>query len=65
MRIDRVTFASSSDTKVGFGGGGGVAYGVGAGSTRTFLEAKVTTVTLNGVNLASISLRVGLQFGTK
>lgn len=58
-------FTPSSDTKVGFGGGAGVAYRVGTGSTRVFLETKVTSMTLNGVAFASIPIRVGVRFGAK
>lgn len=65
VKLSAPGFVSSSDTKVGFGGGAGVAYRVGTGATRVFLEGKVTTVTVNGVNLASIPIRVGLRFGAK
>ena len=54
-----------SETKLGFGGGAGVAYKVGRGSTRIFLESKVTDVRVNGIDLVSIPIRVGLRFGTK
>lgn len=65
LKISAPGFASSSDTKVGFGGGAGVAYRVGAGSARVFLESKVTSMTLNGVNFASIPIQVGVRFGAK
>ena len=42
-----------------------MAYRVGRGSTRVFLESKVTDVTVNGVDLVSIPIRVGLRFGAK
>jgi opacity protein-like surface antigen len=65
LRLSVPGFASSSDTRIGFGGGAGVAYRVGAGGTRVFLESKVTSMTLNGVNIASIPIWVGLRFGAK
>lgn len=42
-----------------------MAYKVGRGSTRIFLESKVTDVSVNGIDLVSIPIRVGLRFGTK
>ncbi len=64
VRFSAPGFTPSSDTKVGFGGGAGVAFRVGEGSTRVFLESKVTDVT-SGVDLVSVPIRVGLRFGTK
>jgi len=52
-----------TNNRAGFGGGAGVAYRVGTGSTRVFLEGKVTTVTVNGVSYVSIPIRVGVRFG--
>jgi hypothetical protein len=65
VRLSAPGFTPSSDTKVGFGGGAGLAYRVGKGGTRVFLEGKVTNVTVNGVAFASIPIRVGLRFGTE
>lgn len=64
-RLSAPGVTPSSETKVGFGGGAGVAYRVGRGSTRVFLESKITDVSVNGIDLVSIPLRVGLRFGTK
>ena len=64
-RLTAPGFVPSSETKVGLGGGAGVAYRVGRGSTRLFLEGKVTNVTVNGVYYVSIPIRVGLRFGAK
>ncbi len=64
-RLSAPGFTPASDTKVGLGGGAGVASRVGRGSTRIFLESKVTNVTVNGVDLVSIPIRVGLRFGAK
>ena len=63
-RLSAPAFTPSSETKVGFGGGAGVAYPLGRGSTRVFLESKVTDVT-SGVDLVSIPIRVGVRFGAK
>jgi len=62
-RLSAPGFSTSSVTQAGFGGGAGVAYRVGTGSTRVFLEGKVTTVTVNGVSYVSIPIRVGVRFG--
>jgi len=62
-RLSVPGFIPSSETKVGLGGGAGVAYKVGRGSTRLFLEGKVTNVAVNGVYYVSIPIRVGLRFG--
>jgi len=64
-RLSAPGFIPSSVTRVGYGGGAGVAYKVGRGSTRFFLEAKVTNVAVNGVYYVSIPIRVGLRFGKK
>ena len=58
-------FIPSSKTKVGVGGGAGVGYKAGRGSTRLFLEGKVTNVVVNGVYYVSIPIRVGPRFGKK
>lgn len=65
VRLSSPGLAASSETKVGFGGGAGVAYRLGTGGARLFVESKITTVTKNGVNLISIPIRVGLRFGTR
>jgi len=64
-RLSAPGFTPSSETKLGVGGGAGVAYKVGRGSTRLFLEGKVTSITVNGVSYVSIPIRVGLRFGKK
>ena len=64
-RLSVPGFIPSSETRLGLGGGAGVAYKVGRGSTRLFLEGKVTNVTVNGVYYVSIPIRVGLRFGAK
>ena len=56
---------SSSESKVGFGFGAGVAFKMGAGSTRLFVEGKWTTVSTTGSSISFIPIRVGLRFGAK
>jgi opacity protein-like surface antigen len=62
-RLSAPGFTPASETKFGFGGGAGVAYKVGRGSTRIFLESKVTDVSVNGIDLISVPIRVGVRFG--
>jgi hypothetical protein len=57
--------ASASESKVGFGFGGGLAFKMGAGSTRLFVEGKWTTVSTTGSSTSFIPIRVGLRFGAK
>jgi len=64
-RLSAPGLAPSSETKAGFGGGAGVAYRVSSGSTRLFLEGKVTNVTVNGIYYVAVPIRVGLRFGAK
>ena len=64
-RLSGPGFTPAFEAKVGFGGGAGVAYKVGSGGTRIFLESKVTDVRVNGIDLISIPIRVGLRFGVK
>jgi len=56
---------SASESKVGFGVGAGVAFKMGAGSTRLFVEGKWTTVSTTGSSTSFIPIRVGLRFGAK
>jgi opacity protein-like surface antigen len=54
----------TSVTKVGFGGGAGLAFKLGAGGTRFFVEGKFVTVsTGGGSNTTFIPIRAGLRFG--
>lgn len=54
-----------SQSKVGFGVGAGVAFKMGAGGTRIFVEGKWTTVSTAGSSTSFIPIRVGLRFGAK
>jgi opacity protein-like surface antigen len=65
VRLSAPGYSSSSETKIGFGGGAGLACRLGAGGTRLFIESKVTTVTKDSVNLIAIPIRIGFRFGAK
>ena len=54
-----------SESKVGFGGGAGVAFKVGTGTTRFFIEGKFVSVSTTGGSTTFIPLRAGLRFGGK
>lgn len=54
-----------SESKVGFGGGAGVAFKVGTGSTRFFIEGKFVSVSTSGSSTTFFPLRAGLRFGGK
>lgn len=56
---------SVSESKVGFGGGAGVAFKVGTGSTRFFIEGKFVSVSTSGSSTTFFPLRAGLRFGGK
>lgn len=54
----------TSVTKVGFGGGAGLAFKLGAGGTRFFVEGKFVSVsTGGGSNTTFIPIRAGFRFG--
>ncbi|HET9708553.1 MAG TPA: outer membrane beta-barrel protein [Gemmatimonadales bacterium] len=54
----------TSVTKVGFGGGAGVAFKMGAGGTRFFVEGKFVSVsTGGGSNTTFLPIRAGFRFG--
>ena len=54
----------TSVTKVGFGGGAGLAFKMGAGGTRFFVEGKFVTVsTGGGSNTTFLPIRAGFRFG--
>lgn len=57
--------ADTSETKIGFGGGAGLAFKVGTGSTRVFVEGRYMTVKPFGVTLPSLGVTAGLRFGSK
>ncbi len=54
----------TSVTKVGFGGGAGLAFKLGAGGTRFFVEGKFVSVsTGGGSNTTFLPIRAGFRFG--
>lgn len=57
--------SDTSQTKVGFGGGAGLAFKIGTGSTRLFVEGRYMTVKPFSVTLPSIGIKAGLRFGGK
>lgn len=65
LRFTATGFPASSDTKLGFGAGAGMTWRVGAGRTRIFVEGKVTTFTVNHVQIASVPIRAGVRFVPK
>jgi len=65
VKVDVTGVGSASESKVGFGVGAGLAFKMGAGSTRLFVEGKWTTVSTTGSSTSFIPIRVGLRFGAK
>jgi opacity protein-like surface antigen len=65
----KVTIPSASvDTsvsKVGFGGGAGIAFKVGTGSTRFFVEGKFVSVSTEGGSTTFLPIKAGIRFGGK
>ena len=60
-----VTGGSTSESKIGFGGGAGVAFKVGTGGTRVFVEGKYMSVSTTGAKTTFLPIRVGERFGSK
>jgi opacity protein-like surface antigen len=56
--------ADTSETKVGFGGGAGLAFKVGSGSTRLFVEGRYTSVKSFDVTLPFVGVKAGVRFGS-
>ena len=54
--------ADTSETKAGFGGGAGLAFKMGTGSTRIFVEGRYVTVKAFTVTLPSIGIKAGVRF---
>ena len=65
LRLTAPGFPASSDTRVGVGGGAGLTWRVGAGRTRLFVEGKLTTFTVNHVQIASLPIRAGVRVASK
>jgi opacity protein-like surface antigen len=60
-----VSGVSADESKVGFGGGAGVAFKVGTGSTRVFVEGKYVSVSTSGSSVTFVPIRAGIRFGGK
>ncbi|HMA44100.1 MAG TPA: hypothetical protein VKO86_08795, partial [Gemmatimonadales bacterium] len=56
---------SASESKVGFGGGAGLAFKVGTGDTRLFVEGKFVSVSTSGNSTTFLPIRAGIRFGGK
>ena len=54
--------ADTSETKFGFGGGAGLAFKLGAGSTRLFVEGRFTSVKAYGATLSFLGAKAGVRF---
>lgn len=63
VKVEVTGFGSADESKVGFGGGAGVAFKVGTGTTRFFIEGKFVSVSTSGSSTTFIPLRAGLRFG--
>ena len=54
---------AASESKVGFGGGAGLAFKMGTGNTRIFVEGKFVNVSTTGGSTTFLPIRVGVRFG--
>ena len=63
VKIDVSGLGSGSTSKVGFGGGAGLAFKLGTGSTRFFVEGKFVSVSTSPNTLSFLPIRAGLRFG--
>jgi opacity protein-like surface antigen len=63
VKVSITGFGDFSESKVGFGGGAGVAFKVGTGSTRVFVEGKFVNVSTSGSSTTFLPIRAGFRFG--
>jgi opacity protein-like surface antigen len=61
VKID-VSGVSGSESKVGFGGGAGLAFKLGTGGTRFFVEGKFVSVSTSGGSKNFLPIRAGFRF---
>jgi opacity protein-like surface antigen len=54
--------ADTSKTKFGFGGGAGLAFKLGAGTTRVFVEGRYTSVKVFDVTFPFLGVKAGIRF---
>jgi outer membrane protein with beta-barrel domain len=59
------TGSSVSESKVGFGGGAGVAFKLGTGGSRVFVEGKYVSVSTTGSSTTFLPVRAGIRFALK
>jgi opacity protein-like surface antigen len=62
VKID-VSGTSASETKVSFGFGAGLAFPLGTGGNRLFVESRYTSVSTSGSPVTFLPIVVGLSFG--
>lgn len=58
-----VSGTSASETKVSFGFGAGLAFPLGTGGNRLFVESRYTSVSTSGSPVTFLPIVVGLSFG--
>ncbi len=64
VKFDDATLGSTSQSKIGFGGGAAVAFKMGTGSTRLVLGTRYTSVASDGTSRWNfLPITVGLTFG--
>jgi len=63
-RFATTVLGTGTQNKVVFGAGGGVAFKVGTGNARAFVEARWQSFQTSGTALKMIPIRVGFRFGT-
>lgn len=61
VKVD-VSGLSGSTTKVGFGAGAGLAFKLGTGNTRFFVEGKFVSVSTTGGSTNFLPIRAGFRF---
>jgi outer membrane protein with beta-barrel domain len=63
VKFDDATIGSTSESKIGFGGGAAVAFKLGTGSTRLVVGTRYTSVSTTGSSTTFLPITVGLTFG--
>src|SRR6266545_5379423 len=63
VKFDATGGASTSESKIGFGGGAAVAFKLGTGSTRLVVGTRYTSVSTSGSSTTFLPITVGLTFG--
>lgn len=63
VKFDDTSLGSTSESKIGFGGGAAVAFKLGTGSTRLVVGTRFTSVSTTGGSTTFLPITVGLSFG--